>query len=266
MHPIEKFKADVRLRAALLALGSLLLLILADNHLDGSDKKLVETIGTALLVAAAIDLLLEGRVRSDLTAGFLAAARTESEKILREVGVSGRLKAGRIRDISRRPPDWDALVRGAEHVVLVPHRILELDHEWAAILSSAARRGVRIQIHLPSETTPHLAELAERVGADPQILPQRLARLAADVQTQWQTAAPRAPGSLQVMTYKRVPGFGILRADDALVIIIPTLAGPQAAERFLTLVFDASGDDDLERWMAAQLNSIQTGEENLLTA
>lgn len=263
---LEKYISDVRWRASLLALASVGLLVWTSAKLDGLGKEVLETIGTALLVAAAIDVLLEGRLRADLTETFIDAARTESGKVLAEVGLSTRLKESRIIDVFRRPPDWDAFLAGAQEVEFLPHRLVELDQEWASVLATASGRVMIVTVHLPSETSPNIAELAERLGADSSELPATLRDLARLVGDQWSQASPRRPGELHVSTYDRVPGFGFLRADHKLALVLPSLGGPRAAERFLTVVFDTEGDEVLSRWFTAQLHSIDTRELNVVPA
>jgi hypothetical protein len=204
--------------------------------------------------------LIEGRVRQQLVQEFTDAVESQSSKILREVGLSATLASAGITEVLRQPPDWSALVENAADIVLLPEKLVRLEHEWAAALDVARARPVAIDVHIPSDATPEIDALAARLQEDAARITELLHDLPTRIVEQWEKSGPRSGGQLRVLTYDGVPGFGLVRADVRVAVLVPAMAGPRPPGRALAFVFNAEAADFMDTWIADQLSSIDSRE------
>jgi hypothetical protein len=265
---LEKYWADVRARAATLAAAALGLLLWSTAVHSGLGKELLQAGGVALLTTGVVDLLVGGRLRRELSTEILDAVSDESGRVLAAVGIAAGLESAGIVQVDRTHPDWDALMQGASAILLLPLlRPTQLDRDWSAALEAAAVRPVHIEIHIPSDQSPNLSALAERIGeSSPEALAATLSRLPTLLVAQWEAVTPRPGGQLRICTFDGVPGYAIAKADNKCAVVLPTVAGPRPAERPRSFVFDTSRDETLAAWIVAQLASLETGEFDLKAA
>jgi hypothetical protein len=270
-QPDSRFKAywaDVRARAATLATAALGMLLLSTAFDEGLVKKLFEAVGIALLTTGVLDLMVGGRLRRDLSNEILDTVAAESGRVLKAVGLSAELEASGILAVHPRLLDWDEFMGGAAKIVLLPlPRPTHPDQDWAAALVVTHTRPVRIEIHVPSDTSPHMAALAERVGEDQAAtLAAQLHALPGALVSQWHAAAPYPGSQLSIWTYNGVPGYAFVRADHRCALVVSTIAGPRPAERPRCFVLDVSKDETLRGWLEQQIVSLDSGELDLRTA
>ena len=156
--------------------------------------------------------------------------------------------------------DWASLLGDAADIVLLPEKLVRLDNEWMAVLDVARTRPVAIDVHVPSDGTPEIDALAARLQEDTARVIEVLRELPKRLVDQWEKSSPRPGGRLRVLTYDGVPGFGLVRADVRVAILVPAMAGPRPPGRALTFLFNADATDFMDTWIADQLSSIDSRE------
>lgn len=257
----ERFQfywAIVLLRAATLVAVGLAILYWATTLAPGVDQTFLEGVGVALLTGAVVSVVMSGKLSRSLSNEILNAVQQESGKVLEAVGLSGTLRASGITEVVPRPPDWDALFRGAAEIVLLSTRPHQPDQDWAAALQVARTRPVAIDIYIPSGATPNMDCLADRLGEDKQALAANLAHLPEELVTQWQNVAPQSGGRLRIFSFDGIPGFAVARADRQCALLVPSIAGSRTGERPRTFVLAIDRDESWLPWLDDQLNSLSS--------
>lgn len=208
----------VNLRSALLALclfvvGLLFMIWAANKTLwaqDSTWQKLVETLGTSLLVTGLITIAWD-----------LIGKRAFAEELLSKVSMSRELMdAGIIQVVSSfqsREIDWDALFEKATDVdLLFLGSSTWRNHNFRQLEALARRKYARLRIVLPDPSeTSVTAELSNRMNID---VTKIISRTNDAIEFFQKLSKDFPQAKIEVWLMKKSPLFSVFRFDDKAVV------------------------------------------------